>query len=92
MAKKKKILEEHIARIKKSTEEGKIVLGIKEVTAGIRKDEFLTVYLASNCPQEAEKDIKNIFSGEIIRLEQPNDELGTICKKPFSISVLGIKK
>jgi len=29
---------------------------------------------------------------KLTKLPYPNDELGTMCKKPFAISVLGLKE
>jgi ribosomal protein L30E len=51
--------------------------------------------LSANCPARVEKDI-NYYAGmgnaEMQKLDYANDELGVICKKPFSISVLAFLK
>ena len=53
------------------------------------------VLVSANCPARDEKHI-NYYAGmsgaEIHKLSYPNDELGIICKKPFSISVLAFLK
>ncbi len=92
MAKAKKI-DKNIEDIKRLIKEGKAVIGQKSVIRGLRADKFEKVYLASNPSSGLADDVEHMaglgkFS--IIRLRCPNDELGVICKKPFSISVLGI--
>jgi len=80
--------------IKKSVEEGIAIVGTKQVLEGIRQGGVSTVYLTVNCPEEvvaSVKSYKQTSSFKIINLSQNNDELGVICKKPFSISVLAIK-
>jgi len=49
--------------------------------------------MTSNCPNDIRNDfshLSRISDVKIIELDVPNDELGTICKKPFSISVAGL--
>ena len=53
------------------------------------------VLVSSNCPASVEKKINHyaaLNNTEVHKLEYPNDELGVICKKPFSISVLSFLK
>ena len=53
------------------------------------------VFLSSNCPAGIEKDLSyyaGLSGAEVHKLEYPNDELGVVCKKPFSISVLAVLK
>jgi len=84
-----------IAEIKKNLKEGKLVMGASETLKGLRTGEFSKIYLAANCPEELREDIKHHASFtdvEIIETDIPNDELGDICKKPFSIAVMGMTK
>ncbi len=94
MAKKKKAVEETILKIKKAIDEKKVVIGTKQVLEGLREGKIKEVYLSVNCPAEAIQDIEQLTSiGNIpvINLKQANDELGVVCKKPFSISIMAIK-
>ena len=53
------------------------------------------VYLASNCAAQVKKDIEHyseLSSVEVQNLNLNNNELRTVCKKPFSISVLSVLK
>ena len=57
--------------------------------------EIKKVFLSYNCAENIKKDIiyySKISKIEVIELAQRNDELGTICKKLFPISVLSLSK
>jgi len=90
----KKEIAEHIVKIKKSLETGN-VLGQKAVKKSLIKDELKEIFMASNIPEYYESEITKlaeINKVPISKIEQANDELGTLCKKPFSISIIGLKK
>ena len=92
MAKAKKV-DKDIEDIKRLIKEGKAVIGQKSVIRGLRAGSIGKVYLASNSSSILTEDVEHMSrmgSFSIKRLGCPNDELGVICKKPFSISVLGI--
>ena len=78
--------------IKKALQENKVIIGMDRVLKKLRVGKLQKVYLASNCPQIVKEDIKHLgklHKIEIIEAEKDNEELGIICKKQFSISVLG---
>jgi len=73
----------------------RLLIGTSEIIKSLRDNKLDTVYASSNCNETTFKDLERYckLSGtELIKLSIPNDELGIICKKPFSIAVLGIKK
>ncbi|MBI2575017.1 ribosomal L7Ae/L30e/S12e/Gadd45 family protein [Candidatus Woesearchaeota archaeon] len=83
-----------ISEIKKGIKEKKAVMGTAQAVKQLKLGRLQKVFLTSNCPQSVKKDIAHYskLSGcktEILSI--PNDELGVVCKKQFSISVLGIK-
>ncbi len=85
---------EQIVIIKKAIEENKLIIGYKEVMQAVRSGEVAKVIVARNVEETRMADLKDLVtvSGvELVELSQANDELGVICKKPFSISVLAIK-
>lgn len=95
MARKKIVENENIRIIKKVMETGNVVIGTKETIKCMRLGKVATVYVTSNCPNGVNKDLahySSISGTAVVQLEQPNDELGIICKKPFAISVLGVLK
>lgn len=81
--------------IKKLLTSKKLLIGKDEVLKNIKKGLVHKVYVASNCPGELMGDLKrylSISSFELLETKVPNDELGTVCKKPFSIAVIGVMK
>ena len=88
MAKKEEAL------LKKSLNEKKVVMGTDQTMKLLKQGKLKKIYLASNCSEKTVVDIKHyskLANVPVVKLSRPNDELGIFCKKPFSISVLGIK-
>lgn len=84
-----------ITEIKKLIKEDKLVIGKAEVLKGLRTGKFEKVYIAENCPAELKEDLERYTAMggvEIVETGVQNVELGDICKKPFSIAVLGLIK
>ncbi|MBI2660616.1 ribosomal L7Ae/L30e/S12e/Gadd45 family protein [Candidatus Woesearchaeota archaeon] len=83
------------AEIKKLMKSGNIVIGTEKTIKSLKLGRIQKVLLSANCPAKVERDI-NYYAGldkvEFHKLDYPNDELGVICKKPFSISVLALLK
>ncbi|OIO62003.1 hypothetical protein AUJ69_03735 [Candidatus Woesearchaeota archaeon CG1_02_47_18] len=87
--------EDQIAEIKKNLKEDKIVIGTKEVMRELQKGGLSKIFFASNPSAKTEGDISSyarVIGCPTEKLAIPNDELGTVCKKQFFISVVGIKK
>lgn len=80
---------------KKLLKQKTVFIGAEETIKHLKKGELSKVFVTSNCAPEVLDDI-NHYAGlgqvEVVSLEVPNDELGILCKKPFAISVLGVKK
>jgi len=71
----------------------KLVFGTDRVLKLLRNDKIQRVYLAKNCKEDTRESVKNLAKNtEVIELDTINSEIGTICKKPFSISVVGLSK
>lgn len=69
----------------------KVIIGTERTLKNLRNGKLKKVLIASNCKEETKKDLEyygKIAKIEIIKLDIPNDEVGLVCKKPFSISVL----
>ena len=84
-----------ISEIKKALKEKKAVIGTDRVINNMRLGKIEKVDLTSNCPESVKDEIKHfskLSNAKVVQLKIPNDELGTVCKKPFSISVLGVAK
>lgn len=92
---KKEQTETAISEIKKALKTKKVILGSEMTLKGLKQAKIQKIYLASNCPATQKRDITHLSKlskVEIVELKQPNDELGTLCKKPFAISVISIPK
>ena len=78
--------------LKKALQENKVIIGKDRVLKRLRIGKLEKVYLASNCPKSFKDDIKHladIHKIKVIESNSDNEQLGIICKKQFSISVLG---
>ena len=83
------------AEIKKMVKSGGVLLGTQRTIKGLRLGKIEKVLVSSNCPARVEKNISyyaGLSGAEMHKIDYPNDELGIICKKPFSISVLAVVK
>lgn len=69
----------------------KLVLGSERNLKLLKRDKLKRVYLASNCKEEVREEVKR-GKVEVIELKVPNSELGMLCKKPFSISIIGLSR
>ncbi len=81
--------------IKRMLKAGNIVIGTERTIKSLRKGHVQKVLVSSNCSANVEQNIHyyaGLSGAEMHKLDVPNDELGIICKKPFSISVLAVLK
>ena len=82
------------AEIRKLLGSDKLIIGTDRCMKLLREGQLKKVMLASNAKPAVVEDVQRYSeqSGtEIVILEVPNEELGVFCKKPFNISVLGIR-
>lgn len=81
--------------IKKLLTSDKLIIGKEETLKAIRSGKIKKIFLASNADPTFVKDIdyyKTMSDMEVTTLGLTNEEVGSICRKPFSISVLGVLK
>lgn len=84
-----------IAEIKKLLKTENLVIGADKTIKALKNNEVVKVFLASNVSDELAGNIEHYASISKIDVEKlniPNDEVGVICKKPFSIVCIGMKK
>ncbi len=80
--------------LKEAIKEGKVILGTERVMKLLKKNKLKKIYLSANCPEKVVLDIQHhskLAKVAVIKLNKTNDELGSFCKKPFSVSVLGVQ-
>jgi len=92
MAKAKHVTSTEIKKLLKSKN---LVIGTEKTLKQLKLGKIDTVILSSNCPDKVAQDLiyyAGLSKVETVKVPYPNEELGMICKKPFSISVLSILK
>lgn len=80
--------------LKASLKSGNVVIGTEKTMKDLKAGNIKTVMCSSNVPGDVREEIEHyaqMASVEVMVLDIPNDELGVLCQKPFSISVLGLK-
>ena len=86
---------EALTELRKHVQGSKLVIGTAEVMKLLKHNKLARIFAASNCPASIKDDLKHygtMADCEIVELQVPNDELGVLCKKPFSIAVVGVLK
>lgn len=84
-----------IDEIKKLLKSKSLIIGTERTVKSLKIGKLSRVYVSANCPKEVKEDLKyygELSATPIIELEQTNEEIGTLCKKPFLISVLSVLK
>jgi len=81
--------------IKKIIKTKNLVIGTARTIKNLKLGRVEKIIISSNCTEGVINNL-NYYAGlskaETVKVNYPNDELGIICKKPFSISVLSILK
>lgn len=83
-----------VDEIKKLLKSKALIIGADRVLKALKKKDLAKIFLASNASAELVKDIayySSLSKVDVEKLDIPNDELGIVCKKPFSISAIGMK-
>jgi large subunit ribosomal protein L30e len=71
-----------------------LVIGTKITLKKLKMGDVKKVYVSSNCPENVLNDVEHyskIHNIPMVKLNETNEELGILCKKPFHISVLSIE-
>ncbi len=81
--------------LRKALQGKKAIIGADKSIKNLKLGKLKKIFIAVNCPAKLKEDIRYYSKEagcEIKQLRVPNDELGTICKKQFSIAVIGLLK
>jgi large subunit ribosomal protein L30e len=84
-----------VEEIKKAMESDTLLIGEKSVRKALQEGNVGKILLASNCSDDVEAELSShsdIAGVEVLQLDMANEELGVVCKKPFAITVLGLRK
>lgn len=86
---------EELAELRKHVQSGKLAIGTKEVNKLLKLNKLTKVFVAANCQNSVKENLKSYCAApecQLVELAVPNDELGVLCRKPFSIAVVGVLK
>ncbi|MCD4760148.1 ribosomal L7Ae/L30e/S12e/Gadd45 family protein [archaeon] len=79
-----------IDNLKKATKEKKLIIGTERTIKKLKTTTVKEVFISKNCPPALKKEVKKygeIAGIQITELKETNEEIGAICKKPFSINL-----
>lgn len=71
-----------------------LIIGTQRTLKKLKMGELKKVYVSSNCPKNVLDDVEHytkIYNIPLIKLNESNEELGILCKKPFFISILSLQ-
>jgi ribosomal protein L30E len=81
--------------IKKFLKEEKVIIGTKDSLKNLKKGKVQKIWLSSNAPKGIKEDLigyAKLSGVEVVNLNVPNDELGVLFKKQYSVSVASLVK
>jgi len=84
-----------IATILGAEKEKKAIYGADRTIKALKRGELKEIVMSSNCPEKTIEVIKNladISKTKISTSKQDSMELGAACKKPFSVTIIGLLK
>jgi large subunit ribosomal protein L30e len=79
--------------VRTAVKEGKAIFGSERTLKLLRQGKITKVFVSLNVSKEVDGDISHytrISKVPIVKLKVTNEDLGTLCKKPFPISVIGV--
>jgi large subunit ribosomal protein L30e len=93
MAKKK--IDQTAVEIRALLADNKLIIGTERTLKLLKQGKLKQVFLAANCADSTKEDIlhySKLTKTTVKELAYPSEELGVVCKKLHSISVLGVLK
>jgi ribosomal protein L30E len=86
---------ESIEEIKKLLRDKRLIIGTENALKKLRIGKLEKIWLSSNVQADVKEDIlkyAGMNNANVMQLDVPNDELGVLCKKQFSVSVVSLRK
>ncbi|HZX44412.1 MAG TPA: ribosomal L7Ae/L30e/S12e/Gadd45 family protein [Candidatus Nanoarchaeia archaeon] len=83
--------DKEMGEIRKLLKSKSMIIGTDRTLKQLKLGKIKKVYVSANCDQKTLDTISR-YDAEVVKLSYPNDELGILCKKTFSISVLSVPK
>ncbi len=79
--------------IRKAITENKVIIGAAAAKKSLMKKQLKKIILSKNHPEGLKEDLEKscaMTNTELQVLDINSDELGILCKKQYSVSVLGV--
>lgn len=79
-----------LEKLKKALKDKTLKIGTDVTLKALRNGKAKTVFLSSNCPEILLKQIQKytkLVGVDLVKLDISNEELGAVCKRPFSINM-----
>lgn len=80
--------------IRENLETGKLLLGRDETIKSLKNKSLQKVFISKNVDEETKESLEyyaDLAKVEIVNTNLNSLDLGTLCKKPFSVSMIGLK-
>jgi len=80
---------------KKVLKSKNLLIGTERTIKELKLKKLEKVFVSANATEKTRADINyyaKLTKTEVMNLKYTNEELGELCKKPFSVSVLGLLK
>ncbi len=81
--------------LRKYLDQGKLIIGLRESRDALSKGDAVKIIMAANAPDLDAESVRAHAKTVSVPVEVSsarNDQLGTICRKPFPIAFLAVKK
>ena len=88
-------LPKSLEELKKHLKSKNLVFGTERTMKLLRLGRLAKAFLSSNTPKNVVDDCEyygKLSGTEVVKLELLNEDLGTFCKKTFSVAVIGLMK
>lgn len=85
--------DDFVEELKKLVAAEKVILGTEGSLKMLRRGKLIKVVLSSNCDPKVKEDFERycrIAGIECVSIAQNSDEIGVLCRKPYSISIFGV--
>ena len=85
----------NVAELRKLVVNKSLVIGTKKTLKELKKGNLSMIFLTSNCAESVKENIKQyckLSNVPFEELKEDDAEIGILCKKQFSISVMGVLK
>jgi ribosomal protein L30E len=92
---KKNTSADPLSEVRKAIGTKKFVIGMQKTIKELMRGNVAKVFVTENCKDDMKENVQLHASADKVPVEElpiPNDELGTICKKVFAISVVCLLK